>query len=59
MPEEKMHIPDHSLICIIKFESDNERAEAINTEEYSQLFGKLGMFAINHNAQFISKTSKN
>jgi hypothetical protein len=58
MQQEKLNFPAHSISIILKFESDEERMKAINTPEYSDLFGKLGVFAVNQNRQLISKTSK-
>jgi hypothetical protein len=58
MTTEKMHVPDNSIIFVIKFESEEDRTKAINSKDFDDLFGKMGKFAIANNGSMSSKTSK-
>lgn len=47
----RKHIPENSIIIICKFKSKKERNAFLNSEEYSIIYGKLDILAIQKGAK--------
>jgi hypothetical protein len=56
---EMLHIPEHSVIILAKFDSEADRTKVINSKEYNEGLARLMQAVVDGKGEITTKTSKN
>lgn len=59
MGQENVNVPVNSIVILIKFDSEANRAKAIESEKFKNAAGLLNSLSLEFGGQVITKNSKN